>query len=451
MIHRVRFWGIGCFLFLSNGLLSETGAQNGQLIVRFESQASARQTLGTLQLTRSAHWENLVPKLNLYLVKFDSETVIDNEIREFNLNPDVLYAQKDHRVSLRTAPNDPLYETQWALHGMGASHIDAEGAWKLGTGGKNGLGQETVVAVVDDGADISHEDLTENLWVNKGEIPGNGLDDDKNGYIDDISGWNTYNDSAILPAKLHGTHVCGIVGARGNNQKHVVGVNWNTKILIVAGASSTTSVVAKAYGYLIIQKKRFLDSLGKEGANIVASNSSFGIDQVQCNDPNYQVWNDLYDEMGKLGILSVVATANLNINVDEKGDIPSTCESPYLIAVTNTTQDGKRYFHAGVGKKHVDLGAPGTEIVSLAPKNQTRSLTGTSMATPHVSGAISLLHHLASTEFATKVAADPAGGALVLKRAILTTVDPIEDLRDVTVSGGRLNLYSAVKRLSEYK
>ncbi len=368
------------------------------------------------------------------------------------------YAQPDHVVKLRQSPNDPELKSQWSLNGLSSrGDIEATKAWELGTGGKDTEGKDLVVAVIDGGVDTSHKDLKENIWANSNEIPGNQKDDDGNGYIDDVNGWNAVEDNGVVKGSagdqgyLHGTHVAGIIGAQGNNRLQVAGLNWNTKIMAVVGSSGETSVVAKAYGYVIAQKKLWIESEGKQGANIVVTNSSFGVDEADCSSADFSLWNDLYNEMGSLGILSVVATSNADVDVDEIGDVPSGCKSPYIISVTNTDSEDEKYSGgAGFGAKSIHLGAPGTEILSTVPGDKTKKLTGTSMATPHVTGAVALLHSLASKKFVEEYKKDPKKAAKELKTILLKSVDAVSSLKGNTITEGRLNVFKAADTISKY-
>ncbi|HBR86466.1 MAG TPA: peptidase, partial [Candidatus Marinimicrobia bacterium] len=147
----------------------------------------------------------------------------------------------------------------------------------------NALGDTIVVAVVDGGMMLTHTDLVPNLWTNYNEIPGNNIDDDNNGYIDDIHGWDAYSSDGSIPGDGHGTHVGGIIGAKGNNGSMVTGVNWDVKIMAIAGSSSNTSTVLEAYGYALDQRAMYDSTNGALGAFVVATNSSFGIDFADCN------------------------------------------------------------------------------------------------------------------------------------------------------------------------
>ncbi|MEQ1877310.1 MAG: S8 family serine peptidase [Bdellovibrionia bacterium] len=431
----------------------------GEMIVRLNKGVSAQQfELSVLDADGAGSVEivePLIPDLDLYLVRVSPGANTRAAFSALGTNRMVKYAQPNHVITRRESnvPNDAMFKQQWGLAnpaGNGAD-IKALDAWKLGTGGLDRLNNEIVVAVVDGGIDVKHQDLADNVWYNKGEVAGNGKDDDGNGYIDDINGWNAFNSTGNLPPDTHATHVAGIVGATGNNGKQVTGVNWKVKIMSIAGASGNTATVAKAYGYVAAQKKLYLESKGAKGAFVVSTNSSFGVDYGDCSSATYKAWNDMYDYMGSLGILSAAATANLNIDVDVKGDVPTGCASPYMFAVTNTTSTDAKNSSAGYGKKTIDIGAPGTAILATLPNNQTGNLTGTSMATPHIAGAIGLLHSLASKEFATMSVQKPGQAALMLKDAMIKSVDVIPSLKDVTVSGGRLNLAKAAASISRFK
>lgn len=426
-------------------LIAQAGSND--LIVRMQKGATLNPALfGKVEL--------LVPSLQIYLVSPKSGSQSTATLRSVVQNQKgFMYSHGDHPVKLREGqPNDPDFRRQWHLDQDGSqAHIHALDAWKFGTGGKNRLGEDIVVAVVDGGVDLSHPDLEGNVWKNEKEIPGNGIDDDGNGYVDDVYGWDAINNTGNIKPSFHATHVAGIIGARGNNGKQVSGINWQVKIMNVTGATGTTSIALKAYNYVLVQKKRYLSSGGKEGANIVVTNSSFGVDQADCMNGEYTAWNDIYTAMGEAGVLSAAATANRNYDVDKVGDVPTGCESPYLIAVTNTTSDDKRNSGAAFGRKNVDLGAPGTDVFSLAERGGTRLATGTSMATPQVAGSVAFMYSVASQAFSQYVKQDPAKAALLVKQMLLDSVDAIDALKGITVTGGRLNLAKAADLISNAK
>lgn len=421
-----------------------------KMIVRLDGGV---ETVRAKQLIPGAKVEALIPELGIYSVETSSARgSLRSEMTFIRKQRGVAYVQEDHPVVRRQAPNDKSFSQQWdMLFDAKNWGIDAVNAWSgFGIGGLDPAGNDVVVAVVDGGVDLVHEDLAANIWVNQNEIPNNGKDDDKNGYVDDINGWNAYNNSGDVTEDDHGTHVSGTVGAIGNNTVGIAGMNWGAKIMAINGATSSTSTVLKAYGYVLKQKQLWVSSGGKQGANVVATNSSFGVDYGNCKSGSYPAWNDIYNEMGKVGILHAIATANLGIDVDAKGDVPTGCDSPYIIAVTNTQKDGKRNSSAAYGLTMIDLGAPGTGIYSTIPGDGYGTMTGTSMASPHVAGAVAYMHSAASTGFSSFYMQNPSAAALALKEVMLKTTTPADSLKGITVSGGILNLNKAAQGISAY-
>jgi len=424
-----------------------------QVLVRFSEKTSLAEARHELNGSAFTVAEDLVPSLDIYLVKLNGPVSAPDAIGILKGYRGVRWAQLDHFTELRnTTPNDPLYPSQWSLNQPNDADVDAPEAWDVSTGGTDTAGNQVVVAVVDNGCYLSHLDLAANIWVNSGEIPGNGIDDDGDGYVDDVNGWNAYNNNGNIPSPsspYHGTHVAGIIGAVGNNGLQVCGVNWHVKLMIVAASSTLTSVVTRGYNYVIVQKIRWIESGGSTGADVVATNSSFGVDYGNCQSDSFPIWNDLYNQMGSVGILSACATANININVDVSGDVPTGCSSPYMISVTNTNNLDQKYSNAAYGRTTIDLGAPGTAILSTI-NTGTGTLTGTSMASPHVAGAVALMQAAASSAFYLYYMAHPDSAALLLKQMLLANVDPLPNWDTMTVSGGRLNLFNAVTAIHNY-
>ncbi len=436
----------------------------GELLVQMKPGTTASSLALAFATDGVSVQEQVSDIMNVYLIAFDPSKKSEQEILyQVRMHPAVQVAQFNHYISLRkgfspsdmyremdnmlsTMPNDPRFGEQWALHNTGQSgglndaDIDAPEAWDFTKGGLTSLGDTIVVAVVDGGFDLAHNDL--NFWKNWQEIPGNGIDDDGNGYIDDVNGWNAYNNNGNVTDDDHGTHVAGIVGARGNNSIGVSGVNWNVKVMAIQGSSSTEATVIRAYTYALKNRMLYNQTNGAKGAFIVVTNASFGVDYGQ--PANFPLWCAMYDSLGKYGILSCGATANLNVNVDLQGDIPTACPSEWLITVTNTTRTDTKNSGAGYGKVTIDLGAPGTSVLNTLPGNTYGSLTGTSMATPTVAGAVALMFAAANPNFMQSYKANLPLGASMIKQFLLDGTDSISALANITVTDGRLNVYKAI-------
>ena len=382
----------------------------------------------------------LSERLNIWLFEIeDDKGPREDKMHRLADNKDVRVIQNNHtNIMLREAiPNDPYFDMQRAPAIMSLPQ-----AWEaFTTGGVTATGDTIVVAVIDGGMDWTHEDL--NCWENHHEIPNNSIDDDGNGYVDDYRGWNAYNHNGYVGSHYHGTHVSGIVGAVGNNEKGVCGVNWNVKVMPIAGSSGDESIVVEAYAYALEMRARYNETQGEEGAFIVATNSSFGVDYGDPND--YPIWCAMYDEMGDVGILSCGAGPNMNVNVDEVGDVPSTCPGDYLIGITNTTSDDVKYGSAGYGVNNIDIGAPGTAIYSTTPNNGYNGSTGTSMATPQVAGTIALMYAALPEEMMQDCKDDPAHFSLIMKYHLLNGADHLPSLDGLVASGRRLNASGAIE------
>ena len=444
-------------LLIINILFGQEIVQD-KIIVKIAPDISRSDFSSSLDTSRYAIEKVLVRRLNIVSIKLKNDTIGGplSAIKELENNPFIDKVMPDTKVSRRNIPDDTQFNQQWALQNTGQSggtidaDIDAPEAWDLSTGGVTPLGDTIVVAIVDGGMLLTHADLIPNLWTNWGEIPGNGIDDDNNGYIDDIHGWNAYSSNGSIPSDGHGTHVAGIVGAKGNNGNYVSGVNWDVKLMALGGSSGTTSIVLEAYGYILDQRAIYDSTGGASGAFVVATNSSFGVNNADCNSATYSLWNDMYNAMGQYGILSCGATMNNNSNVDVTGDVPTGCESDYMVSVTNTTRNDSKNSGAAYGATTIDLGAPGTQILSTYTGGGTSSLSGTSMASPHVAGAIGFMHASMSSGLASFYRSSPDQGAIIIKQIILDGTDQLASLNGITVSGGRLNLYNSAVLSMEY-
>ena len=384
----------------------------------------------------------LSKRLNIWLFETnDRAESQEAKMERISKNPDVRVVQNNHtNIYLRESiPDDPYYTQQWAPAVMSLPQ-----AWEtFATGGVTATGDTIVVAVIDGGAYLNHEDLS--FWKNYREIPNNGIDDDGNGYVDDFNGWNAYYHNGNIGSDSHGTHVAGIIGAVGNNRIGVCGVNWNVQVMPVAGSSGNESIVVEAYSYVLEMRARYNETNGEEGAFVVATNSSFGVDYGNPDD--YPIWCLMYDEMGQVGILSCGAGPNMNVNVDVVGDVPSTCPGDWLIGVTNTTSADVKNNGAGYGINNIDIGAPGTFIYSTIPNNSYGNKTGTSMATPQVSGTIALMYAAMPEEMMLAYKENPSDFALLVRESLLDGADHLTSLEGLVADARRLNAYGAIEKL----
>ncbi|MBP7238782.1 MAG: S8 family serine peptidase [Saprospiraceae bacterium] len=423
----------------------------GYILVQVEKGASLEDVLSSN--TSRAHSEIVLDRiiserLGIYLVRFDHSRVHErNLLAQLQSDKNVSIAQFDHLPSLRVEPDDPLFSSQWQwlnygqTGGLTDADIDGDEAWNTTTGGLTATGDTIVVAIIDDGLDYNHEDIAANAWINHHEIDGNGIDDDENGYIDDIHGWNAYDDTPDVWGQNHGLNVAGMIGAVGNNQIGISGINWNVKIMMIVGGSPESSAIA-SYAYALEQRILYNESNGEKGAFVVATNSSWGIDFGQPADA--PLWCAFYDTLGEHGILSAGATANLNIDIDVAGDLPTACPSEYLLSVTALNNSNERTFSA-YGLTQVDFGAPGEDIFTTRRNNQYGTTSGTSFASPVAAGVVALLYSAPCAGFAQLVHTNPSGAAKYIRDLIFMGIEPVPGLEGTLRFGGSLNVGNSME------
>ncbi|HEX7779721.1 MAG TPA: S8 family serine peptidase, partial [Vicinamibacterales bacterium] len=360
--------------------------------------------------------------LDLNRIRLRPGQSVEAAVDEFRRLPEVVLAQPNYirRVVAPVDPNDPWWQIGFI---WGPAKIQAPEVWNAYTTGDPGL----VLASLDSGVDYNHPDLAANMWTNPDEIPGNGVDDDDNGYVDDVYGIDAANDdSNPMDDQGHGTLTAGIMAAAGNNGVGGLGVTWNSKILtckfITSDGTGADFDAIECFDYIIALKQR--------GINIRISNNSYGAPR---EDPPALALKDAIDAAGAAGILNVFAAGNDGSNNDVVPVDPASFDSPSIISVAASDDaDGKASF-SNYGAASVDLAAPGDFIFGPAPGGSYTFASGTSMATPMVSGAAALL-----------LANDSTLTVDQLKARILTSVDVLPQWGGVVATGGRLNVLNAI-------
>lgn len=256
-------------------------------------------------------------ELNLY--SLDLNENIDKSIARIENNDVVDFIERDEILVQRKVPNDIGYSKQYSLEQIKVNEL-----WDFTTGGLTNNGDTIVIAILEGGCDIFHDDLFDNIWRNKGEIPNDSIDNDGNGYIDDYYGVNIKNKNGKHLVMEHGTSVAGIIGAVGNNSIGIAGINWNVKLLPITDILAKSRII-EGYNYAYRLRKKYNETNGNDGAYIVCVNFSGGTPKPQFpedSEKNMQ-WCEVYDKLGEVGILSVVSTDNDARDVEIEGDMPT--------------------------------------------------------------------------------------------------------------------------------
>jgi len=318
----------------------------------------------------------------------------------------IAYAEPDYVRHTTSIPNDPMYGNLWGL-----AKISMPDTWDLATGSR-----DSVVAVIDTGMDMDHPDLLENLWINTIEIPNDGADNDGNGYIDDVNGWDFVSeDDDPEDGDGHGTHCAGTIGAVGNNANQVVGVCWEVSIMPLRVGTS----------------QGLMDSDIVDGIRYAARNGAKVLSNSYGGPGFSQTIYDAVEYANNQGCIFVAAAGNDASDNDALPQYPASYELPNVISVAATDSNDDLASFSNYGATSVDLAAPGVEIVSTYLNGETETLQGTSMACPHVAGALALL--VSESEDIEPAAA---------KQALLESVDEVAGLAGKVVSGGRLNVFA---------
>lgn len=430
--------------------------RTGEMLIQLAPEATPARVLSDLEdatsrVTSISVKRTLAPRWNMYLIQFDEQALpADRLLAAARKHPGVQLAQLNHLADERdTEPNDTEW---WRQDDM--TLINAQKAWDASTGGFTPDSNMIVIGILERGVLYSHPDLAPNRWWNLHEIPEDGIDNDNNGYVDDFGGWNPRTQADDTGNQgVHGTQVAGIIGAAGNNGIGIAGVNWNVKLMNLSDVQWEDEII-EAYAYIANMRRIYNETNGEKGAFVVATNASLGLDGERAED--HPMWCAMYDSLGKVGVLSAGATANSNVDVDAIGDMPTTCTSPYLITVNNVDNTGKKILSTGYGVTSIDLGAPGQECYStsnLSPNGTNTpgygTTSGTSIATPHVTGAIGLLYSMSCQSFTSDALTAPASCALRVRELMLDNTHPDESLKNITTTGGYLDLERSVEAIRE--
>ncbi len=419
---RIPAMAVAAFLMLPG---SWSGAEpiahphvQDEIIIKFAptaTQAEKNAILGDLGATKLKD----LKRMNAASHRLHGLTV-EQAVQRYKNSPKIEYIEPNYIRQVEEIPNDPQFSGLWGLLNTGQTggrpdaDIDAEMAWDVFTGSEN-----VVVGIIDTGADFNHPDLAANIYTNPGETPGNGIDDDGNGYIDDVRGWDfANNDNSPMDDNGHGTHTAGTVGAVGDNGIGVVGVNWRVRIMPLkafnAGGGATDVDLIEAIQYSTMMGVR------------LTSNSWGG-------GPFSAAMFQAISAANAAGILFVAAAGNSGSDNDAFPHYPSGYDLPNVVSVAATDHNDALAGFSSYGATTVDLGAPGVDILSTLPGNSYGHFSGTSMATPHVSGVLALI-----------CGRFPGIGAPQAKALLLIRTDPVPGLAGRVLSGGRLNAFGAI-------
>jgi subtilisin family serine protease len=437
---------------LSN--MKKANYKAGELLVKFKSDTPLSTMSGVHQAVGAISKRGFALVPNIEHVTLPEGMSVEDAIIQYMSDPNVEYAEPNYIIRALTIPNDTYFGNQWALNNTGSyaggsddADVDAPEAWDTTTGSS-----AIVIAVTDTGVDYNHPDLHGNIWYNSGETDCNdGIDNDSNGYIDDCVGWDfttceQYNealnceiakseDNDPMDEMGHGTHVAGIIGARGNNGEGVTGVMWNVKLMALrflnAQGIGDTSDAIRAIEYAI-----------ENGARII--NASWG---------GYEYSLSLYDAINtanNTSILFVAAAGNEENNNDAETPLyPASYNLPNIISVAATDQNDIRAHFSNFGLNSVDVAAPGIYIFSTVPTwwgdypgyGEIERFSGTSMSAPHVAGLAGLLYSYYDGVHNT------AFSYTQVRDTILRYVDVLPTLQGWIKTGGRINANWAVSSL----
>jgi subtilisin family serine protease len=410
----------------------------GRVIVKFKP------SVGHARRSAIRRQEKLEKLRDLGLIRAEVLTVrgrsVEEAVRALGARADVEYAEPDYILQLDSHSNEPYFNSLWGLHNTGQTIQGVPGISDVDTDTPEAaqitLGSPAVaVGVIDTGIDFSHPDLSGQQWVNRGEVPGNGTDDDRNGYVDDVNGWDFFNwDGTVYDSydgDEHGTHVAGTIAAKLDG-RGVVGVAPGVKVmsLKICGRYATGEVGCSTSGSISA-----LDYAARMGVKV--TNNSYGKEGSKYYSQAQK------DAIERSGILFVAAAGNGG--PDHVGDdnellhhYPSDYDSPNILSVAAIQNRGGLGTFSNYGATSVDISAPGVSILSTVPGNGYEWYNGTSMAAPHVTGSAALV--------LSKVAS-LGSDVTALKQVLMDTGKPLPATAGKTVTGKMVDPARALYRL----
>jgi subtilisin family serine protease len=411
------------FIFCASFAFADgTGAIPGQYLVKLKESSPATESLQKILGGKILH---AIPDTTIVLVQRSLDEAPGEGLRLLGERPEVEIVEPNYEMKILKAPNDPHYSDLWGLdnrgqrgqsgeRGISGVDIDAERAWQITTGSR-----KVVVAIVDTGVGADVEDLKPNLWINKIEAQGKpDVDDDRNGYVDDIQGFDfTAKSADPTDSNGHGTHVAGIIGAVGDNETGIAGVNWNVTLMPLKAfdgeGNGSTAHSIEAIRYAVKKKARII-------------NASWG------STKHSRLLDEAIQYAKKNHVLFVAAAGNDGGDNDRVPLYPASAGISTVISVAAVDRRGHLADFSNYGEDSVDIAAPGVDILSTTPDG-LKTLSGTSMATPFVTGVAALV-----------LSQSPNLSAYGLKMRLIRTVSHLDDLEGRVSSGGIVDAYRAL-------